>query len=141
MEVTPVKWPVARALCFDDIDEPVAEAFEFTTVSKVTLKRGRKPKASRVMVDSEVRRSAHLSAMRDGYRQVTSGTSPRRPHTLKKRKSMPSQPDEDSTVPPLMAIVDLQRIGTRLRIAPEKITTDRLAANPTRSNKSASSDD
>ena len=92
-------------------------------------------------MDSEVRRSARLSAMRDGYRQVTSGTSPRRPHTLKKRKSMPSQPDEDSTVPPLMAIVDLQRIGIRLRIAPEKITTDKLAANPTRSNKSASSDD
>ena len=40
MKVTPVKRPVARALCFDDIDEPVAEAFEFTAVPRVTLKRG-----------------------------------------------------------------------------------------------------
>ena len=108
MEVTPVKWPVARALCFDDIDEPVAEAFEFTTVSKVTLKRGRKPKASRVLVDSEVRRSARLSAMRDGYRQEITGTTARKPHKMKKRKSAPSKPDDETAVPPLTTIVDLQ---------------------------------
>ena len=69
------------------------------------------------------------------------GTPPRKPHTVKKRKTVPSKPDDDSAVPPLTTIVDLQRIGARLRIALEKITTDKLAANPTRSNNSASSDD
>ena len=140
-EVSPVKRLVAQALCFDDIDEPVAEGFEFSDVPQVSLKRGRKPKASRVMVDSEVRRSARLSALRDGYRKVTAGTPSKKPHTLKKWKSSASQPDDNSAVPPLTAIVDLQRIGSRLCIAPEKISSDKLAANPTRSNKSASSDD
>ena len=86
----PVKRPVARALCFDDIAEPVAEAFEFSAVPQVSLKRGRKPKASRVIVDSEVRRSARLSALHDGYRKVTAGTPSKKPHTLKKRKTMAS---------------------------------------------------
>ena len=28
--ISPAKRPVARALCFDDISEPVTESFEFT---------------------------------------------------------------------------------------------------------------
>ena len=81
-KVSPVKRTVARALCFDDIDEPVAEAFEFSAVPHVSLKRGRKPKACRVIVDSEVRRSAQIIALHDGYRKVTAGTPPKKPHTL-----------------------------------------------------------
>ena len=120
---------------------PVAEAFEFFAVPEVTMKRGRKPKASRVIVDYEVRRSARLSALRDGYRKVTAGTPPKKPHTLKKRKTMASQPEDSSTMPPPTAIADLQRIGVRLCIAPEKIFADKLVANPAKSNNSASSDD
>ena len=140
-EVTPIKRPVAPALCFDDIDEPVSEAFVFSVVPQVSLKRGRKSKASRVIVDSEVRRSARLSALHDGYRKVTAGTPSKKPHTLKKHKTTTSQLNDNSAVPPLTAIVDLQRIGARLRIAPEKISTDKLAANPAKSNNSTSSDD
>ena len=137
----PVRRPVARALCFDELDEPVAEAFEFLVVPEVTLKRGRKPKASRVIVDSEVRRSARLSALHDGYRKVTSSTPSKKSHTLKKCKTMASQPEDSSTMPPPTAIADLQRIGARLRIAPEKISVDKLVADPAKSNSNTSSDD
>ena len=42
----PVKRLVARALCFDDLDAPVSEAFEFSSVPEVTLKRARKSHAT-----------------------------------------------------------------------------------------------
>ena len=83
----PIKRPVARALCFEDLDEPVSEVFEFSDMPEVPLKRARKPKAQRVIVDTDVRHSARLSALRDGYRKVTSGTSSKKPHTSKKRKT------------------------------------------------------
>ena len=86
----PVKRPVARALCFDDLDAPVSEAFEFSSVPEVTLKRARKTQATKIMVDTEVRRSARLSALRNGYRKATNGISPKKPHTLKKRKTSSS---------------------------------------------------
>ena len=44
-------------------------------------------------------------------------------------------------MPPPTAIADLQRIGARLRIAPEKISTDKLVADPAKSNSSVGSDD
>ena len=136
-----VKRPVARALCFDDLDDPVSETFEFSAVLEVTLKRARKSQASRIIVDTEVRRSARLSALRDGYRKVTSGISPKKSHTLKKRKASNSQSENSSSVPPPTAIADLQRIGARLRIAPEKISTDKLVADPAKSSSSRGSDD
>ena len=137
----PVKRLVARALCFDDLDDPVSETFEFSAVPEVPLKRARKPKDPRVIVDTDVRRSARLSALRDGYRKVTSGTPSKKSHTLKKRKTNKSQSEDTSSVPPPTAIADLYRIGARLRIAPEKITADKLVANPAKSNSNMSSDD
>ena len=132
-----VKRPVARALCFDDLDDPVSETFEFSVVPEVSLKRARKSQASRIIVDTEVRRSARLSALRDGYRKV----SPKKSHTLKKRKASNSQSENSSSVPPPTAIADLQRIGARLRIAPEKISTDKLVADPAKSSSIQGSDD
>ena len=44
-------------------------------------------------------------------------------------------------MPPPTAIADLQRIGARLRIAPEKISTDKLVADPAKSSSSRGSDD
>ena len=74
-QVSPAKRPVARALCFDDIFEPVSESFEFSAIPEVTTKRGRKPRAVKVLVDTEVRRSARLSALRDGYHRSPSRAS------------------------------------------------------------------
>lgn len=141
--ISPVKRPVARALCFDDLSEPVTEAFEFTAVPKVTMKRDRKSRTSKILVDTEVRRSARFSALRDGFRKIpSSDPSPhRRSHTMKKRKTKPAQSDESPSVPPPTAIADLQRIGARLRIAPAKITVDKPVADPAKSNSSNSSDD
>ena len=142
--LSPAKRPVARALCFDDISEPVTESFEFTAAPKVTLKRERKKKSA-ALVETEVPSSARLSALRDGYRLRSSGSKStglnRSPHTQKKRKTKSAQSDGTSTVPPPTAIVDLQRIGARLRIAPEKITADKLVANPAQPTSSNSSDD
>ena len=64
----------------------------------------------------------------------------------KKRKTsaMPAKtsaaPDEP-VVPPPTAISDLQRIGARLRIAPEKITAEKLAADPSKATTSKDADD
>ena len=143
--LSPAKRPVARALYFDDISEPVTESFEFTAAPRVTLKREHKRKSA-ALVETEVRHSARLSALQDGYRLPSSGTSKstglnRSPHTLKKRKTKSARADEDASVPPPTAIVDLQRIGARLRIAPEKITADKLVANPAQPTSSNSSDD
>ena len=143
---SPVKRPVARALCFDDLSELVTESFEFTTAPKVTMKHDQKPRSAKILVDIEVHRSARLSALRDGYRLPSSGTSKstglnRSPHTLKKRKTKSARSDEDASVPPPTAIVDLQCIGARLRIAPEKIIADKLVADPANSTSSKSSDD
>ena len=41
-QASPVRRPVARALCFDDLSEPVTESFEFIAVLEVITKRGRK---------------------------------------------------------------------------------------------------
>ena len=139
--LTPAKRPVARALCFDDISEPINETFEFTTAApRATLKRERKKKDV-ILVETEVRRSAFLSALRDGFHGTKSPGLNRSPHTLKKRKTKSARADKDTSVPPPTAIADLQRIGARLRIAPEKITADKLVANPAQPTSSNSSDD
>ena len=142
--IPPMKRPVARALCFHDISEPIFESFEFTAAPKVTLKRERKQKAT-ALVDTEVRRSARLSALRDGYRLPGSCTSKssglnRYPHTPKKCKTNSAQSDGATSVPPPTSISELHRIGARLRIAPEKISADKLVANPAQSTSSKSSD-
>ena len=86
---SPVKRPVARALCFDDLSEPITKSFESTDTPKVTMKRDRKQKTAKILVDIEVHRSARLSALHDGYRRVPcNGPSQiRASHTLKKRKT------------------------------------------------------
>ena len=63
-QASPVRRLVARALCFDDLSAPVTESFEFSAVPEVTTKRGRKPRSAKILVDTEVRRSARLSALR-----------------------------------------------------------------------------
>ena len=67
-----VRRPVARALCFDDLSEPVNESFKFSTVPEVTAKRGWKPRSAKILVDTEVRCSARLSALREGYHRSPS---------------------------------------------------------------------
>jgi len=134
-----VKRPVARALCFDDLDDPVSETFEFSARPEVSLKRARKSQASRIIVDTKVQRSACLSALRDGYRKVTGGISPKKSHTLKKCKTSNSQSENSHSVQPPTAIANLQCIGARLRIAPEKISTDKLVADPAKSSSSQGS--
>ena len=67
--------------------------------------------------------------------------SPKKSHTLKKRKASNSQSENSPSVPPPTAIADLQRIGARLRIAPEKISTDKLVADPAKSSSIQGSDD
>ena len=107
------------------------------------MKHDRKQRTAKILVDTEVRRSARLSALPEGYRKVQ-GSGPgqiRSPHTLNKRNTMSTQCDENSSVPPPTAIADLQRIGARLRIASEKISTDKLVANPAKSCSSQGSDD
>ena len=74
-QVSPPKRSVARALYFDDICEPVSESFEFSAIPEVTTKRGQKPRVVKVVVDTEVRRSARLSALRDGYHRSPSRAS------------------------------------------------------------------
>ena len=123
------------------MDPPLSERFAFSAVPEVTLKRARKTQATTIMVDTEVRRSARLSALRNGYRKATNGISPKKPHISKKRKISSSQSESKPSVPPPTAIADLQRIGARLRIAPEKISTDKLVANPAKSCSSQGSDD
>ena len=51
-----------------------------------------------------------------------------------------SAPDAPG-VPPPTAISDLQRVGARLRIAPEKITMEKLVADSSDANSSKSSHD
>ena len=48
---------------------------------------------------------------------------------------------EETVVPPPTAIPDLQRIGACLQIAPEKITAEKLVADPSEANPIKSSDD
>ena len=109
--ISPAKRRVAWALCFDDISEPITESFEFTAAPKVTLKRDRKHKSA-ALVETKVRCSARLSALRVGYHLACSGTRKSKglnksPHTLKKRKTKLAQSDGAATVPPPTAIVDL----------------------------------
>ena len=99
------------------------------------------------MIDSQVRRSARLSALRDGFRQAPPRSiSPQHVKRSKKRKTnaqpASTAPSRDEpVVPPPTAISDLQRIGAWLRIAPEKITSEKLVADPSEANSSKSSDD
>lgn len=50
---SPVKRPVARALCFDELSEPVTETFEFTTVPVTAKKRARKVASAKPMIQKE----------------------------------------------------------------------------------------
>ena len=98
-------------------------------------------------MDTEVRRRVCLSDLCDGYRNVpSSGTSKSKcqnksPHTLKKRKTSSSQSKDSPSVPPPTAIADLQHNGAGLRIAPEKISTEKLLAGPAKSTNSGGSDE
>ena len=150
-QLPPVKCPVARALCFDEpsaLSEPVSETFQFSAMRVMSNKRTRKSAfVGPILLDSQVRRSAWLSALRDGFRHVPPGSiSPQSVKRTKKRKTSarPVQsapaPDEP-VVPPPTAISDLQRIGALLRIAPEKITAERLVADPSEASSSKDSDD
>lgn len=142
-QVSLVKRPVARALCFDDLFEPVSESFEFSAIPEVTTKRGRKPRDVKILVDTEVRRSACLRALRDGYHRSPS-IAPQQAKTqssFKRRRTRSSQPEENQSVPPPTLVSDLQRIGACLRIAPELISKEKLEADPSTSTSSKGSDD
>ena len=67
---SPVKRLVARALCFDTVSDPVTKSFQFTVTAKVSKKRSCKSTANQVLVETEVRRSARLSALRGGFHQI-----------------------------------------------------------------------
>ena len=73
-QFSPVKRPVARALCFDEpfeLTEPVSEKFQFFAMPVISNKRTRKSAYVRpVLLVSQVRRSARLSALHDGFRQA-----------------------------------------------------------------------
>ena len=150
-QLSPVKRPVAHALCFvepSDLSEPVSEKFKFSSMHIISNKRSRKSAfVGPILLDSQVRRSARLSALRDGFCHAPLGSiSPQPVKRNKKRKTsaMPaktaSAPDEP-VVPPPTAISDLQLIGARLWIAPEKITAERLVADPSEASSSKGSDD
>ena len=142
-QVSPVRRPVARALCFDDLSEPVSESFEFSAIPEVTTKRGRKPRSAKILVDTEVRRSARLSALRDGYHRSPSRVSQqaKTQSSFKRRRTRSSQPEENQSVPLPTPVSNLQHIGARLRIAPELISKEKLEADPSTSTSSKGSDD
>ena len=147
----PVKRPVARALCFESVSDHVTESFQFTATAKISKKRTRKSSATQVLVESEFRRSARLSALRDGFRQVQHKpvALPQGSRFKKLKRALPTEsapppaasdkPEVD--VPPPTSIPDLQRIGAHLQIAPEKITAEKLVADPSEATPSKDTDD
>ena len=114
---SPVKRLVARALCFDAIYDPVSEPFQFATTAKTPKKRARKSSANQVLVETEVRRSATLSALRDGFRQKLVAL-PQVSRFKKQKRALPAEPapppvasdNLETEVPPPTSISDLQRI-------------------------------
>lgn len=147
-----VRRPVARALCFDVVSEPMSETFAFSATPVVSKKRTRKGSTTKpvIMVDSQVCRSARLSALRDGYRKPQPKMDAPQPlaRVAKKCKakaatpSIPAAPvSGDPDVPPPTTINEIQHIGARLHIDPEKITVEKLVANPSSSSSSKGSDD
>lgn len=110
-------------------------------------------------MESQVRRSARLSALRDGFKSSPAVIKPSpmkkqfvRPS--KKRKTLSATPkpspclnqatDKDvapSGVLPRTPIRDIQGNGGRLGIAPEKLAADKLMAHPASSSASKGSND
>lgn len=123
--------------------DPVTESFEFSAVPEVSTKRGQKPRSAKILVDTEVRRSVRLSVLREGFHRSPSRGSQqiKTQRSFKRRRTSSSQPEGNPTVPPPTPITDLQHIGARLRIAPEKISKDKLEADPCTSSSNKSSDD
>ena len=71
-QLSPVKRPVAHALCFvepSDLSEPVSEKFQFSAMRVMSNKRTRKSAfVGPILLESQVRRSARLRTLRDGFR-------------------------------------------------------------------------
>ena len=82
---------------------------------------------------SEVRRSARLSALSNGFKPA-SGQSLGIQDSKKRKKTPKAAPIGDippsRTPPPPTPIKTLQAIGTQLGIAPSKLSRDQLMANP-----------
>ena len=144
----PRKPLVVRALCFDNVAEDCAMvdpalsavemyAFNFSAAPSQRPARTHKPKA--VIVESEVRRSARLAALRDGFRHSNPAKSPMKKPAAKPQKkrkvtvdaelSRAPPHDADQPVPPPTPINVLQQVGLRLGIGPENLTKEKLEAS------------
>lgn len=126
-------------------------AFSFSDAPAARPVRARKSKS--VIVESEVRCSASLSALCDGFKD----SSPAKPTSLKKPAAKPpkkrkvqandQQPHVDhhdeaqAIVPPPTPIDVLQRVGLHLGIASEKLTKEKLNATSCKSTFASSSSD
>ena len=95
------------------------------------------------MVDTEVRRSVRLSALRDGYHRSPSRVSQqaKTQSSFKRRRTRSSQPEENQSVPLPTPVSDLQRIGALWRNALELISKEKLEADPSTSTSSKGSDE
>lgn len=106
-----------------------------------------------MIVDSEVRRSARLAALRDGFKHSSQArpVSLKKPSAkpIKKRKTQPSEPASPASssqpdgpheaVPPPTPIAVIQRVGGHLGIAPEKLTKEKLNAASDKTHAASSS--
>ena len=142
-QLSPVKRPVARALYFDEpseLSEPVSEKFQFSAMPVISNKRSRKSAfVGPILLDSQVRRSARLRALHNGFCQAPP-ISPQSVKRTKKRKTS-AMPAKTSAAPDEPVVPPPTAIGTRLRIAPEKITEEKLVADPSEATPSKDTDD
>ena len=105
-----------------------------------------------MIVESEVRCSARLSSLRDGFRHSNPAKSPKKKPAAKPQKKrkvtvdgqLPWAPPQDAdevAVPPPTPINVLQQVGLRLGIGPVKLTKEKLEAPSCKSSAPPSSND